>query len=131
MQTAESYYFFGFSIGGDKMHIYDGSDDQSEKIESIDGERGSFSILSQGNSLLVKFKISSACAYWEPCSGFFATIHYGKLSIHLPICMLISIGFIYFIYTLQNHRIKINAFQLIVQMCQMEILDFVFVNPAP
>ena len=85
LQTDESDYFFGWKIGGDAMHIYDGPDDQSEKIESIDGERGSFSILSQGNSLLVKFKISSACAYWEPCSGFFATIHYGKLSIHLPI----------------------------------------------
>ena len=85
MQTDGSYYFFGLSIGGDKMHIYDGPDDQSEKIESIDGERGSFSILSQGNSLLVKFKISDSCGSWKPCSGFFATIHYSKLSIYLPI----------------------------------------------
>ena len=45
--------------------------------------------------------------------------------------MLIGIEFIYLIYILQNHRIKIYAFQLIVQMCQMEILDFVFVKPAP
>ena len=78
MQTDESFYFFGLSFGGDIMHIYDGPDDQSEKIESIDGERGSFSILSQGNSLLVKFNSHFACPYWEPCSGFFATIHYGK-----------------------------------------------------
>ena len=42
------------------MHIYDGPDDQSEKIESIEGVRGSFSILSQGNSLFVKFKNSDA-----------------------------------------------------------------------
>ena len=67
------------------MHIYDGPDDQSEKIETIDGERGSFSILSQGNSLLVKFKSPYSCPYWQPCSGFFATIHYGNLSIHLSI----------------------------------------------
>ena len=78
MQTYEAFYIFGLSFGGDKMHIYDGPDDQSEKIESIDGERGSFSILSQGNSLLVKFKISDACFFNQPCSGFFATIHYGK-----------------------------------------------------
>ena len=85
MQTKESFFFFGWSIWGDKMHIYDGPDDQSEKIESIDGERGSFSILSQGNSLFVKFKTSSPCGNWESCSGFFATIHYSKLSIYLPI----------------------------------------------
>ena len=85
LQTDEAIYFWGLKFGGHPMHIYDGPDDQSEKIESIEGVRGSFSILSQGNSLLVKFKISNACGYWQPCSGFFATIHYGKLSIHLPI----------------------------------------------
>ena len=85
MQTDEAFYFFGLSIGGDKMHIYDGPDDQSEKIESIEGVRGSFSILSQGNSLLVKFKTSDAFFLNQPCSGFFATIHYGKLTIYLPI----------------------------------------------
>ena len=96
------------------MHIYDGPDDQSEKIESIEGERGSFSILSQGNSLLVKFKIFDAyntnpCASWEPCSGFFATIHYGKLSIHLPI-IFANWHWIYLFHILQNHRIKIYTF---------------------
>ena len=85
LQTDGSYYFFGMLWGGHTMHIYDGPDDQSEKIESIDGERGSFSILSQGNSLFVKFKTSSPCGNWESCSGFFATIHYSKLSIYLPI----------------------------------------------
>ena len=85
MQTDEALYFFGLKFGGHTMHIYDGPDDQSEKLESIEGEKGSFSILSQGNSLLVKFKISDSCGSWKPCSGFFATIHYSKLSICLPI----------------------------------------------
>ena len=130
MQTDEALYFFGLKFGGHTMHIYDGPDDQSEKIESIEGERSSFSILSQGNSLLVKFKISDACCPLCSCSGFFATIHYGKLSIHLPI-LYANWHWIDLFHILQNHGSKIYAFQLIVQMCQMEILDFVFVNPAP
>ena len=56
------------------MDIYDGPNDQSEKIESLSGEIGSFSILSQGNSLYVKFN-----SYSNGYTGFFATIHYGNL----------------------------------------------------
>ena len=56
------------------MHIYDGPDDQSEKIESLSGEIGSFSILSHGSSLYVKFN-----SKYNYHTGFFATIHYGNL----------------------------------------------------
>ena len=75
MQTEEPWYFYGILLSvGDIMDIYDGPNDQSEKIESLSGEIGSFSILSQGNSLYVKFN-----SYSNGYTGFFATIHYGNL----------------------------------------------------
>ena len=51
------------------LTLYDGSNDQSNQIETLVGNLGSFNISSSGNSLFVKF-------YGE--GRFLATIHYGN-----------------------------------------------------
>ena len=79
LQTEKPFYVWGILINmGDTMDIYDGPDDQSEKIESLNGKIGSFSILSHGSSLYVKFNSLSTLDFLQ-YTGFFATIHYGNL----------------------------------------------------
>ena len=51
------------------LTLYDGSNDQSNQIETLVGNLGSFNVSSSGNSLFVKF-------YGE--GRFLATIHYGN-----------------------------------------------------
>ena len=58
----------------DSLTIYDGSNEQSTKIETLMGNLGSFAISSSGNSLFVRFK--SHFHFHQ--SGFLATIHYGN-----------------------------------------------------
>ena len=58
----------------DTLTIYDGSNDQSTQIEKLNGNLGSFSISSTGNSLFVKFESDIVGQY----TGFLATIHYGN-----------------------------------------------------
>ena len=60
--------------GIDLLTIYDGSNEQSIQIAKLNGNLGSFSISSTGNSLFVKFESNSIYNF----AGFFATIHYGN-----------------------------------------------------
>ena len=74
-QTQTPYtYSDGTLYHYDPLSIYDGSNDQSNQIEKLSGNLGSFSIFSTGNSLFVKFE-SNCCSQY---SGFFATIQYGN-----------------------------------------------------
>ena len=59
----------------DYLEIYDGSNDQSTKIEKLSGNLGSFSISSTGNSLFIKFVSNH---YDDGSTGFLAAIHYGN-----------------------------------------------------
>ena len=54
--------------------MYDGTNDQSNQIEKLSGELGSFGTSSTGNSLFVKFQSDDVVND----VGFLATIHYGN-----------------------------------------------------
>ena len=55
--------------------MYDGTTDQSNEIEKLSGNLGSFDMPSIGNTLFVKFESDSS----NVKDGFFATIHYSNL----------------------------------------------------
>ena len=55
--------------------MYDGTNDQSDQIEKLSGNLGSFDMPSIGNTLFVKFESDSS----NVKDGFFATIHYSNL----------------------------------------------------
>ena len=57
------------------MTIYDGTNDQSNQIEKLSGNLGSFGISSAGNSLFVTFQ--SSWFVFEDYGGFLAIVHYG------------------------------------------------------
>ena len=59
----------------DHLTIYDGTNDQSNQIEKLSGNLGSFDMPSIGNTLFVKFESDSS----NVKDGFFATIHYSNL----------------------------------------------------
>ena len=59
---------------GDPLTIYDGPNEQSNQIEKLSGELGSFGTSSTGNSLFVKFQSEDVVND----VGFLATIHYGN-----------------------------------------------------
>ena len=55
--------------------MYDGTTDQSNEIEKLSGNLGSFDMPSIGNTLFVKFESDSS----NVKDGFFATIHYSNI----------------------------------------------------
>ena len=61
--------------GYDFVTIYDGSNEESNQIQKLFGNLGSFSIKSTGNSLFVKFESDFSGQF----TGFLATIHYGNI----------------------------------------------------
>ena len=65
MQTEASY---------DTLTIFDGRQDTSPILQEISGDIGSFTIKSNGSSLLLKFESDNEINN----AGFFATVHYGK-----------------------------------------------------
>ena len=65
MQTEAAY---------DTLTIFDGRQDTSPILEEISGNIGSFTIKSNGSSLLLKFESDNEFNNL----GFFATVHYGK-----------------------------------------------------
>ena len=65
MQTEASY---------DTLTIFDGREDTSPILEEISGDIGSFTIKSNGSSLLLKFESDNEINN----VGFSATVHYGK-----------------------------------------------------
>ena len=60
--------------GFDFLTIFDGRQDTSPILEEISGDIGSFTIKSNGSSLLLKFESDNEINN----VGFFATVHYGK-----------------------------------------------------
>ena len=65
MQTEASY---------DTLTIFDGRQYTSPILQEISGDIGSFTIKSNGSSLLLKFESDNEINN----AGFFATVHYGK-----------------------------------------------------
>ena len=65
MQTEASY---------DTLTIFDGRQDTSPILHEISGDIGSFTIKSNGSSLLLKFESDNEINN----AGFSATVHYGK-----------------------------------------------------
>ena len=65
MQTEASY---------DTLTIFDGRQDTSPILQEISGDIGSFTIKSNGSSLLLKFESDNEINN----AGFSATVHYGK-----------------------------------------------------
>ena len=65
LQTESNYDF---------LYIYDGSSDQSPLIDNLNGNLGSFSLSSPGNSLLAVFDSDGSVTR----SGFLATLHYSN-----------------------------------------------------
>ena len=65
MQTEASY---------DTLTIFDGRQDTSPILQEISGDIGSFTIKSNGSSLLLKFESDNEINN----VGFSATVHYGK-----------------------------------------------------
>ena len=66
ISQTESYWDF--------VTIYDGLNDQSNQIEKLSGNLGSFAVSSTGNSLFVIFESDVITNY----AGFFATIQYSN-----------------------------------------------------
>ena len=86
-----SYSFFSqtqppYTYSDGKLHhhdpltIYDGSNDQSNQIEKLSGNLGSFVISSTGNSLFVKFESDD---FYTVYTGFLATIQYGNAYLNI------------------------------------------------
>ena len=59
----------------DELSIYDGTSDQAPLIENLSGNLGSFSVMTSGNSLFMKFHAKNPVTTFE---GFLIAINYGN-----------------------------------------------------
>ena len=58
----------------DELSIYDGTSDQAPLIENLSGNLGSFSVMTSGNSLFMKFHSNPVTTF----EGFLIAINYGN-----------------------------------------------------
>ena len=59
---------------GDTLSIYDGTSDQAPLIEKLSGNLESFSIMSTGSSLFIRFQSDTGTEF----EGFLIAINYGN-----------------------------------------------------